>query len=114
MKGYCENCGVLLDETEIDAHQDFWIDGHFDRWWSNSVWYCALRDLYVPKRVAIKRTDTRIYINPSFVRNQISKRKYSILSNTNKHDMHLMAWCKAINTPYIKDTPIKTERYELP
>ena len=115
MKGYCENCGVLLDETEIDAHEDFWIDGNFLRWWSPYVWFCPERDLYVPKSQTIKKTDTRIYINPSFARGQISKRKHSILRNNNKIDLHLIAWVKALNTPYIKDTPIKNmEEYELP
>ena len=46
---------------------EYWIDGHFDRFWNqDKVWYCQKRDIFVPKFATIKndQDNDRIYLEP--------------------------------------------------
>ena len=82
---------------------EYWIDGHFHRAYNSPLtWYCHDRGIYVPKVATLRRLENRIYIDPNFAESQIRFKNTKILRNTDKNDLHLMAFVKALNTEWKK------------
>ena len=92
----------------------YWIDGHFVVFWSGNSYYCHDRDLYLPKNKMVKLTQDRIYIDPDFAKRQIAWRKTKVLMNTNKFDMHLIRFVKALNIPWKREFSEQQYRVSLP
>ena len=116
MKGYCDKCSVVIDETEITTHEcdAYWIDGHFVVFWSGNSYYCHDRDLYVPKSKMVRLTPDRIYIDPDYAKRQTVWRQTKVLRNTDKNDLHLISFVKALNEPWKREFSKPQYKVSLP
>ena len=89
---------------------EYWIDGYFHRWWSDKVWKCNDRELFVPKFATVRIVETepyRIYIKEAFALKQIAelerlKRERKLNLSDYKH-ICLMNFCEALNKPWKKE-----------
>ena len=102
MKGYCNKCGILIDETEIVHHIcKYWIDGYFHEHWTGKSFFSHDRGVYVPTFAIERLEDNRIYIDAHWARKKLNRTKP--YDSTNKNDMLDMCLVKMINVPWVKE-----------
>ena len=89
---------------------EYWIDGYFDRFWNqDKIWYCAARDISVPKFATIRndQNNNRIHITESFAKNIL--RANRVFDMTNNNDMRAYSLSKKINVPWKKEPYVELD-----
>ena len=107
-----------MERTATMETKEYWIDGYFGRWWSDKVWHCNDREIFVPKFATVSVTTVelhRIYVKESFALKQIAelerlKREKKLDLSDYKHIL-LKDFCEALNVPWTK--PVYEAPFEV-
>ena len=113
MKGYCNKCGIIIDETEIVHHIcEFWIDGYFHENWTGKSYFSHERGVYVPMFATERLEKNRIYVDAHWAKKILNPNR--VFDATKKNDMLDMCLSKIINVPWIKERSKSLFKVSLP